>query len=60
MKVKYNQIKPIESYMCEYNNKIYSTKENLQLFPDRVTIYNAMDKKEYWDMINRLMEALGH
>ena len=56
--VNYNRIRPIESYLCEYDGQIYTTKENLQTFPNVVTLINPMSIKEFKSINEGLIKAL--
>lgn len=49
----------IESHLIVYEGKVYETVEDLQTFPDVLTLKDeGTTQEEFWDIYDRLTESL--
>jgi hypothetical protein len=60
MQITYSQVEQIiESHLIVYQGKVYETLEDLQKFPDILTLKDeGITREEFWDIFDRLEQSL--
>lgn len=60
MQITYSQVEQIiESHLIVYQGKVYETLEDLQKFPDTLTLKDeGITREEFWDIFDRLEQSL--
>jgi hypothetical protein len=58
--IPYSQVEQIiESHLIVYEGKVYETVEDLQRFPDTLTLKDqGITRQEFYDIYERLQETL--
>jgi len=58
--IPYSQVEQIiESHLIVYEGKVYETVEDLQKFPDTLTLKDeGITREEFWDIFERLEKSL--
>jgi len=60
MQIPYSKVEQIiESHLIVYEGKVYETLEDLQKFPDTLTLKDdCITREEFWDAVEKLEELL--
>jgi len=60
MQIPYSKVEQIiESHLIVYEGKVYETVEDLQRFPDTLTLKDeGISKEDFWHIYDRLNESL--
>jgi len=57
--IEYSEIEQIiESHLIVYKGIVYNTVEDLKTYPDIITIKDPITREEFFDISDRLQEAL--
>jgi hypothetical protein len=60
IKIPYSKVEQIiESHLIQFEGRIYETVEDLQTFPDTLTLKDSpMSREEFWDAQEKLETLL--
>jgi len=60
--IEYSEVEHIwGDNLIQYKGKVYQTKENLQTFPDTLTLVDeGITREEFYNIYDRLLLSLNH